>query len=86
MRNGSEAVQYAERACRLTRYCVPRLVGTLAAAYAEAGWYPEAIGAADKAIARATAGGDQALVETNQHLLELYRKGQPYHLQAASGN
>ncbi len=77
-RNGQEAVRHAEKACRLTRYCVARLVGTLAAAYAEAGRFPEAIATAEKAIARASASGDQALRERNQELLELYRKGQPY--------
>jgi tetratricopeptide (TPR) repeat protein len=79
LRNGPEAVEHAEKACRLTRYCVARLVGTLAAAYAEAGRFPEAIMTAERAIARASASGDRDLLEKNQELLELYRKGQPYH-------
>jgi hypothetical protein len=76
LRDGREAVQLAEKACRLTRYCVPRLVGTLAAAYAEAGRFPEAIATARKACARAA--NDPALLERNRQLLERYRKGQPY--------
>ena len=37
LRNGAEAVALAERACKLTDYKEALLVGTLAAAYAEAG-------------------------------------------------
>ena len=43
VRNGAEAVALAERACKLTDYKEPLLVGTLAAAYAEAGRFPEAV-------------------------------------------
>ncbi len=85
VRNGPEAVQLAEQACRLTRYCVPCLVGTLAAAYAEAGRFPEAIAMAQKACARASISSNRALLEKNQQLLELYRRGQPYHEPAAAG-
>ena len=77
VRNGPEAVRHAEEACRLTRYCATRLVGNLAAAYAEAGRFPEAIATAQKACARAA--NNPALLERNRQLLELYRKGQPYH-------
>ena len=37
LRNGAEAVRLAERACELTHYREPLFIGTLAAAYAEAG-------------------------------------------------
>ena len=76
LRNGPEAVQFAEKACRLTRYCAPYLVGTLAAAYAEAGRFPEAIATAQKACNRAVNYPD--LLEQNRQHLELYRRGQPY--------
>ena len=56
-RNGAEAVTLAERACKLTDYKEPLLVGTLAAAYAEAGRFPEAVIAAEKARALALAAG-----------------------------
>jgi len=84
LRNGPEAVQLAEKACRLTRYCEPHMVNTLAAAYAEAGRFSEAIATAEKACARAAASGDRALLERNQQLLELFRRGQPYHEPAAA--
>ena len=79
IRDGVQAVKYAERACELTHYGVTPLVGTLAAAYAEAGRYDEAIAAAQKACALATAAGEQDLLERNQKLLVLYRAHQPYH-------
>ena len=48
-RDGAEAVRLAERACRLTAYQQPMLIGTLAAAYAEAGRFEEATATAEKA-------------------------------------
>jgi protein O-mannosyl-transferase len=79
IRDGVQAVKYAERACELTHYGVPPFVGTLAAAYAEAGRFDEAIAAAEKACGLAAAGGEQKLLEKNQKLLVLYRAHQPYH-------
>jgi tetratricopeptide (TPR) repeat protein len=78
IRDGVQAVKYAGRACELTHYGVTPLVGTLAAAYAEAGRYDDAITAAQKACALATAAGEQDLLEKNQKLLVLYRAHQPY--------
>ena len=83
IRDGVQAVQYAERACELTRYSVTPLVGTLAAAYAEAGRYDDAVAAAQKACALAAASGEPELLKRNQALLELYRARQPYHEAAA---
>jgi spermidine synthase len=79
LRNGPEAVQYAERACELTHYWQTLLIGTLAAAYAEAGRFDDAIAMAQKACAMASKSGEQDLLETNQKLLALYRDHQPYH-------
>jgi tetratricopeptide (TPR) repeat protein len=79
IRDGVQAVKYAERACELTHHGVPLLVGTLAAAYAEAGRFDDAIAAAQKACALAAAAGDQGLLKRNQDLLALYLKHQPYH-------
>jgi hypothetical protein len=58
---------------------VTLLVGTLAAAYAEAGRYDDAVAAAQKACALATAAGERDLLEKNRKLLALYRAHQPYH-------
>jgi hypothetical protein len=54
-------------------------MGTLAAAYAEAGRFDEAMATAQKACALAEKSGDQELLKRNQELLELYRARQPYH-------
>jgi hypothetical protein len=78
-RDGPLAVKLAEDACQRTRYNNTIMVGTLAAAYAEAGRFDEAIAAAQKACALATNSGDQKLLENNQQLLNLYLKHQPYH-------
>jgi protein O-mannosyl-transferase len=79
VRNGAEAVRLAERACELTRYETIMLVGTLAAAYAEAGRFADAVTAAEQACALASKANDSALLGKNQELLQLYRAGRPYH-------
>lgn len=79
LRNGAEAVRLAERACQLTGERQAFFVGTLAAAYAEAGRFPEAVAAGQRAVAVALAGGQKELAASNQRLLELYRGGKPFH-------
>jgi tetratricopeptide (TPR) repeat protein len=78
IRNVSRAVQLAERACELTSQKQTTMLGTLAACYAAAGRFADAVAAAEKACALATASGDSGLLQTNQQLLELYRAGKPY--------
>ena len=77
-RNGVEAVQRAERACALTDYQTPVLIGTLAAAYAEAGRFKEAVATAQRARDLARAAGQTVVAEKNQQLLELYQSARPY--------
>ena len=79
VRNGEEAVQLARRACALTRYQRPMLVGTLAAAYAETGRFDEAVTAAQTARDLALASNQQELADRNQKLLERYQSHQAYH-------
>ena len=79
IRDGVQAVKYAGRACELTHFGVTPFVGTLAAAYAEAGRFDDAITTAQKACALAAAAGEQELLEKNQKLLALYRAHRPYH-------
>jgi tetratricopeptide (TPR) repeat protein len=78
VRNGAEAVTAAERACQLTEFRQPVFMGTLAAAYAEAGRFEDAIRTSEKAMALATASGQKQVAEKNQKLLELYRAGKPF--------
>jgi tetratricopeptide (TPR) repeat protein len=78
IRGGTEAVQLARRACELTQRKQPFLLGTLAAAYAEAGQFDQAVAAAQEAVTLAGTLGQTNLVERNQQLLELYRARRPY--------
>jgi Flp pilus assembly protein TadD len=78
IRNGKEAVDYAERACKLTGYHQALFVGTLAASYAEAGRLAEAASTAQKAIDLATAAGQKDLAATNQKLMALYGAGKTF--------
>ena len=79
VRNGLEAVQHAERACRLTAFKQTGMVSTLAAAYAEAGRFPEAVTTAQMAVNLAVANGEIHLADINNQLLPLYRANQVYH-------
>jgi len=78
-RNGHEAVQLAEQACKLTDYTQTQLIGTLAAAYAEAGRFDDAVAAAQKACDLATLHGEEDLLQKNQQMLQLYRTHKAYH-------
>ena len=77
-RNGPEAVRLAERACKVTEFKEPVMVGTLAAAYAEAGRFEEAVATARKARELALAAGQQTLADKNQKLIELFSARRPY--------
>jgi tetratricopeptide (TPR) repeat protein len=79
LRNGAEAVGLAERACKLTDYKEGIFVGTLAAAYAEAGRLKEAVSSAEKARSLALAAGQKEIAQKNEELLEIYRAGRAYH-------
>jgi tetratricopeptide (TPR) repeat protein len=78
VRNGPEAVRLAERACAVTSRRNPELLDTLAAAYAEAGRFPEAINAAQEAITLARTAGDEAAVHQAENMLGFFRSGRPF--------
>jgi pentatricopeptide repeat protein len=84
IRNGPEAVELAERACRLTNDEQSFFLGTLAAAYAEAGRFNDAVATAQKARDLARKTGLEEIAERNEQLLELYQAGKPYHEPAVS--
>jgi tetratricopeptide (TPR) repeat protein len=79
IRDGSEAVRLAERAHKIVGDKVPGFLGTLAAAYAEAGRFDDAVKTAGRAKDLAAANGQKEIAERNAQLLTLYRSGQPYH-------
>jgi len=79
VRSGAQAVKFAEHACELTKYQQITMIGTLAAAYAEAGMFSDAITTAQRACDLAKKTGQLELLQKNQQLLDLYRQHQVYH-------
>jgi tetratricopeptide (TPR) repeat protein len=79
VRNGVEAVRLAERLCAIAGDQQAEALDVLAAAYAESGRFADAVGAARKALALATATGQQDLARQVQERLKPYQAGQPYH-------
>jgi tetratricopeptide (TPR) repeat protein len=79
LRNGNKAVALAQRANQLTGDGNPVVLGTLAAAYAEAGRFGDAMRSAQKAIELARAAGRQDMVEQFNGELKLYEAGLPFH-------
>lgn len=79
LRNGPEAVRLAEKAVALSPKKSARCFGTLGAAYAEAGQFPDAIKAAQQAIELARAAGDYRFAQANDQLQQLYRQQRAYH-------
>jgi Flp pilus assembly protein TadD len=78
LRNGPAAVQLAQRACELTGYKNPRILDTLAAAYAEAGRFSEAVTTAETAIELAALSGQNELAEKIRDCLGLYKARKAY--------
>jgi Flp pilus assembly protein TadD len=78
VRNGTEAVRFAERADALTGHQHVEVLGTLAAAYAELGEFDKAVETAGRAIAQAQAANRPKLVEELTAQRELYRVNEPY--------
>jgi cytochrome c-type biogenesis protein CcmH/NrfG len=79
VRNGTDAVALAEKACQQTHHQDAMTVGTLAAAYAEAGRFAEAVATAQKAANLAAAAGNSQFANINTQLMQMYRAGKPYH-------
>jgi Flp pilus assembly protein TadD len=78
-RNGSEAVELAQKACQISGNSKAFLLGTLAAAYAEAGRFPEAVETAKLARETAHAAGQNQIADANERLIKTYQSGSAYH-------
>lgn len=78
LRNGGEAVQLADLACKLTADKEVVFVGTLAAAYAEAGKFDEAVATANRACDLAIILGQTNLLTLNQSLRDKYKRHIPH--------
>ena len=78
LRNGSEAVRLATRACELSQHRVPASLLALAAAHAERGDFGKAANVAAKALQRARDEKDERLTARSHQLSELFARGKPF--------
>jgi tetratricopeptide (TPR) repeat protein len=78
IRNGAEAVELAQRAAQLSGGQEPAVLGTLAAAFAEAGRFPETLETARKALDLAQQQNNQSLAESIKAKIPLYEAGTPF--------
>jgi tetratricopeptide (TPR) repeat protein len=78
LRNGKKAVALAEQAGLISGAESPQLLDTLAAAYAEAGRFPEAIETARRALNLSAVQNNKPLAEVIQTRLKLYEAGSPF--------
>ncbi len=78
LRHGAEAIALAEQAAELSDRREPAILGTLAAAYAEAGRFSEAVQTARKALDLATEQTKQSLAESLKAKIPLYEAGVPF--------
>ena len=72
-RNGSRAIELAKRADEFSGRRNPEFIRTLAAAYAEAGQFSEAIEAAERGLKLSIAQGNSALANDLRFDMDLYR-------------
>jgi tetratricopeptide (TPR) repeat protein len=77
-RNGSRAVELAQQAERLSGGGNAVVLGTLAAAYAEAGRFPLAVSTATKALESSSAQTNSALADVLRSRIALYESGVPF--------
>jgi tetratricopeptide (TPR) repeat protein len=77
VRNGPKALALARQLARLSGGNNPVILDTLAAAYAETGQFPEAVDAAQRALALARAQNKTALAETLRQHIKLFQAGSP---------
>ena len=74
-RDGVKAVELAERADSLTRSANPMISATLAAAYAEAGRFADAVKTGQRALQLSTAEGNTSRADSIRTQIEIYQKG-----------
>jgi tetratricopeptide (TPR) repeat protein len=79
LRDGNRAVILGEQARTLAGIESPQLLDTLAAAYAEAGRFPEAIDTAKRALNLNAVKNDDTLTGNLRARLKLYEANTPYH-------
>jgi len=84
VRNGTEALSLAQRACHLTDRNDPLALDALAAAHAEQGHYQQAEATIDAALRAARRQGAQAMIRGLAGRQAWYRTGKPLRIRPAS--
>ena len=79
LRDGARAVELAREAEQLSGGKQAEVLDTLAAAYAEAGRYPEAVETARRALSLVATQNNQPLAEAIESRLKLYEANVPFH-------
>jgi Flp pilus assembly protein TadD len=79
LRDGKEAIHWALVACAGDGRKNPDYLDTLAAAYAEAGYFEQAIKVAEECLTLAEAVGDIDLSHDVTRRIQLYRNRRPFH-------
>ena len=77
LRNGAEAISLAERAAQISGGQDPAILDALAAAYAEAGRFSDAVQTAKRALNLAIQQNQQELAQALRSALSLYEAGTP---------
>ena len=78
VRNTTEAIRLAERACKISTNREPGALDTLAAAYANAGRFEDALRIANQALALAESSGQKEQALYLRKRIQLYGANQPY--------
>ncbi len=78
VRDGQNAVRFAEHGCALTGGANPTLLSTLAAAYAETGRFSDAINKGEEALSLARLAGNDNVAALSENLLTWFRANRPY--------
>jgi tetratricopeptide (TPR) repeat protein len=74
----SEALEFSERAAKLSKYQNPIVLDLLATAYSAVGQFDRAVTTARKAVALASAVQNHELANAIRQRLKLYKQGKPY--------
>lgn len=77
IRNANQAITFAERAAKLTKHQNAQILDTLAAAYAAAGQFDQAVATAEAALNSAIAKQDEDLANHIRKLLQRYKQAKP---------
>ena len=78
-RDGAQALQLAKKACELTAYKQANFLDTLAAAYAEANQFDQAVFTAQKAKQMALASGQEKMAKVIEKRMQVFKTGKRWY-------